>query len=290
LRVRIPVQPFRQRSEGQSQLPSSQSLGPILSIYVTPNMTVDVLSACVLQACLHQPMPCLLSSDSQTRLVGLFSESKPRLFVSLEHLLTTEDIDERQDIYTTHLVPSPSPPQPPTPWWMRRTFWLLISLPLLLGVIVRHMGAALYYMEYSLVWLYHSVIQLPLRDLYRHGPWLLGWEGASLPQICARITFHGDELFWSRNLEECQRIYIAKEEAWLRVSRPLLWTVLFLLTAYALRFLVTEFRKTPPPSTSNADREMVEVYRAWQTLLRNFQRTVTPPAVTNDDTSNKKLR
>jgi hypothetical protein len=110
----------------------------------------------------------------------------------------------------------------------------------------------------------------PLRDMYRNGPWIIGgWEGDRLERVCARITYHGDEAFWSRNLVECERIYAAKEAAWLRLTRPLanaiVLVMIFLITRRALR-------RPIPRGLSPAERDAVETYRAIHVLVRQLKK------------------
>ncbi|GMI28126.1 hypothetical protein TeGR_g2603, partial [Tetraparma gracilis] len=65
------------------------------------------------------------------------------------------------------------------------------------------------------------LIEAPLKHLYRNGPATVGWEGLGFPQICARITYHGDAGFWAQNLPECKKIFFAKEAAAMSLVRPL---------------------------------------------------------------------
>ena len=74
------------------------------------------------------------------------------------------------------------------------------------------------------------VIEAPIKQIYRYGPPLFGWEGLSYPQICARITYHGDAAFWAKNLEECKKVFTSKEGAVLNVCKPVIYIVLFLST------------------------------------------------------------
>ena len=256
------------------------SHGPIVSVHVPSNMTVHGLSACLLQAVLHHPaaaassMPVL--DTRENRFVGLFAE-RSGVFLSLEHLLTGISAAERNLVYSTHLLPPRPPPPPSSPFYLMWQFWVVVSLPFILMWVNNNIDMIVDGTVMSVVWLYHFAIQIPLQELYRHGPWFLGWEGASLPQICSRITYHGDEAFWYRNLEECERIYAAKEEAFLRLGRPFLWGVFFFAAILVVRFIVWEFfSQPPPPPAPPIDRDMVETYRAWQTLLRQFQRTWAP--------------
>ena len=118
---------------------------------------------------------------------------------------------------------------------------------------------------------FETLINLPLREIYRYGPSVIGWEGASLPAICARITYHGDEAFWARNLVECQRIFSLKEEAWLRFTRPLVYCGGAILAIQVVRMLVREHalqRRQP------LDRDMVETYQAFQIMMRQLKRSL----------------
>lgn len=246
--------------------PSSHSL--ILSIHITPEMTAATLAACLQQAIGLNEQP----------IVGLFQESRMGHFYTLEHVLKTQ---ERDVIYTVQLTPPPPLPPKPTPWYLQQHVWILAGCPLLLYWSMRYFSNVLYFLEYSTIWLYKAVVQIPLLELYRYGPWIVGWEGASLPQICSRITYHGDEMFWERNLEECQRIFSQKEEAWLKVARPLWWIVLLGLLLLSVQWLVASFRS---PTSPPVDREMVETYRAWQILLqqasKHFHQQRTVPRST----------
>jgi hypothetical protein len=143
-----------------------------------------------------------------------------------------------------------------------------------------HVGPAIFQTGWTL---FDTVIQMPLQELYRQGPWFLGWEGDSISRICSRITFHGDASFWMRNAEECERIYAAKEEAWLRMARPIVYSILALVIASIIRFILRERAQHKlnmaaqlrgPPT----DRDMVETYRAFQTIIKQVGRTLGGPA------------
>jgi len=116
----------------------------------------------------------------------------------------------------------------------------------------------------------NTCIDLPLQEFYRNAPAVLGgWEGQSLPGICARITFHGDEAFWGRNVQECERIFSYKEEHYMRIVKPGVYGVLVVVVIYVIRMLVREHalhRRQPQ------NRDMVETYHAIQILLRQFKR------------------
>ena len=89
------------------------------------------------------------------------------------------------------------------------------------------------------------------------------------PKICARITYHGDELFWSRNIEECERIYAAKELAALQVRKPIVVAFLIGIVFYMIKSIV-EARALR--RRERVDPNMVETYRAIQMLTRQLRR------------------
>jgi len=120
-------------------------------------------------------------------------------------------------------------------------------------------------------WLFDVLIEFPLREIYRHGPSVIGWEGEPLPRICARITYHGDESFWSRNIEECEQIYYAKESAAMQVRKPIVIGFLILMLFYMIKSIVAAraLRRR-----ERIDPNMVETYRAIQMLTRQLRRAV----------------
>lgn len=114
-----------------------------------------------------------------------------------------------------------------------------------------------------------SFIDYPLKELYRNGPAIIGWEGQSLALICAQVTHMGDESFWSRNMAECEKIYATKERAALYFRRPLVFIVLFYILFLVVRSLVharaVREQNRPPP-------EMVEIYRTFKMVMKVIQR------------------
>lgn len=120
-------------------------------------------------------------------------------------------------------------------------------------------------------WLFDVLIEFPLRELYRHGPSLVGWEGEPLPRICARVTYHGDEEFWSRNLEECERIFLSKEAAAMQVRKPLLISFLCIIAFYMVKSIV-EARALR--QRERIDPNMVETFRAINMLTRQLRRAM----------------
>jgi len=192
-------------------------------------------------------------------------------------------------VYSLVLQPRPTP-TPRTTWYeiiAKILFYTLvfIIIPLVLAWILYTRfddlaDAALHAAKNA----YRNFFVSPLREFYRHAPSLLGgWEGQPLPRICSKITYHvyGDEGFWRRNAEECQVLYRAKEEAWLRIAQPVAGAVILFCIVVVVRFLLVEiFRPPPPPKRDPAvvaqEREMFETYRAMQTLVRQLSRAWTP--------------
>jgi hypothetical protein len=110
------------------------------------------------------------------------------------------------------------------------------------------------------------VIEAPVKQIYRYGPSLFGWEGLSYPQICARITYHGDEAFWAKNLHECKKIFASKEGAVLNVCKPVIYIVLFLSTLSIAHSFVKASAKSKP------DPDMVATFKAFRTLSKQLKK------------------
>jgi hypothetical protein len=150
---------------------------------------------------------------------------------------------------------------------------IVILLVVLIAAVALNFGSAV--MDFAIMarrQVHHLVFELPFRELYRYGPHIIGWEGMELAEVCSRITYHGNRDFWSRNMEECELIYAGKEEAFLRVTRPLSYVV-FLVTCFlAIRHLVTAYAETKRDRT---DRVVLETYHAFQTLVRLANRQTT---------------
>ena len=114
-----------------------------------------------------------------------------------------------------------------------------------------------------------TCIDYPLKELYRYGPSVVGWEGQSLSLICSQITHMGDESFWSRNADECQKIYDTKELAALHFRKPLVFLFLAYLAFLVIRSLIHTWairqQNRPHP-------EMVEIYQTFKMLMKVLQR------------------
>lgn len=114
-----------------------------------------------------------------------------------------------------------------------------------------------------------TCIDYPLKELYRYGPSVVGWEGQSLSNVCSQITHMGDESFWSRNVDECQKIYDTKELAALHFRRPLVFLFLAFLAFLVIRSLIHTWairqQNRPHP-------EMVEIYQTFKMLMKVLHR------------------
>lgn len=119
--------------------------------------------------------------------------------------------------------------------------------------------------------IFYFIFDMPIRELYRYGPHLVGWEGLDLPDICSRITYHGDRVFWTRNLTECEEIYRNKEEAFVRVLRPIFYAIVLVASFVAIRHLVAVYAENKRDRT---DRAVLETYHAFQTLVKLANRQV----------------
>lgn len=294
--VAVQTTTFSQSSSWTMTLLSRRSSSPI-RIAVTNNMTPETLGRCILQAthgycdydfdfdslqvvvstscackvCLWLPSSFLFSpfhshshtTTTTTTTKGLFCYST-NVFMSLQHILNSAP----QDRGCVFSLEKKQPP-PHVPWYLQ---WQNIIL----------LASAAFYCLYqygntilsTLVNVYKTLldtmINLPLQEFYRNAPAFLGgWEGQSLPEICARITFHGDSLFWKRNLQECERIFSYKEQAYLRIMKPGVYGILLVTIVYIGRLLVREYalHQRPPHN-----REMVETYHAIQILTRQFNK------------------
>jgi len=246
------------------------------------------MTAATLGACLQQALD--VNGDP---IAGLFQEPT-ETFCSLPYILSLRRHDEqRKLIYAVELEPPPLRPRR-RPWWEHE--WFLFGvLPLAaIGFVSRHYSPRdlQHWLSHSLITAYNVTIEWPLQELYRSGPWFLGWEGESLPQICARITYHGDAHFWesAHNLLECQRIFAAKQQAWLRLARPVVYFVLAVLGVTALRLLLREYweqqhRRRERPG----DRDMADLYRAFHVVLRQVQRATAQPR-RHEDEDRRRLR
>jgi hypothetical protein len=229
----------------------------LVKIHIHSGMSPALLGNCILQLALDH------SYQHSEPIVGLFRK-QDGVFFSFEHILTSQEARDSAYMITLprrrHIIAEP--------WWQSNTFVFTLSLVVLIAAW--HYSPVIFEASWRIVSeTYLFIFDLPLRELYRYGPHIIGWEGADLSEICSRITYHGDKFFWSRNLEECELIYATKEEAFLRVTRPAMYATLALVLFYAFRHLVAQYAES---RRDTADRDMIETYRAFQILLRQAHR------------------
>jgi hypothetical protein len=262
----------------------------VLQIHMESAMTPELLGGCI-----HQAISVHVQHDNGADnynipepLVGLFGETNG-IFVSFEHLLRImmQQPQEQQEeqIYGITL-PRPIYNIPVIPWWQTKEFVLSASLIVLTtSWYYSHSrnnnsmlaAAALQVVFILAAWSDHAyqfLFDLPLRELYRYGPSLIGfWEGMHITEICARITYHGDRSFWARNMDECHAIFAQKEEAFLRIARPAQYIGLATVVFWIVRHLVHAYAQERERGSVKIDRDMVETYRAVQTIVRQTNRT-----------------
>jgi hypothetical protein len=230
-------------------------------------MRPATLAECIQQTC------DMDNSDFRESIVaGLFRESDC-LFFSLDDILVERD---EANVYslTYPYIPKPRP----KPWYTEPYVILVLFASFLLAIW--QLGpTTLTYLHYWSGELFELIVNQPLRELYRYGPSLVGWEGASLPSVCARITYHGDETFWKRNLDECHNIYSNKEEAMLRTVRPLFYLASVMAGFWAIRALVREHAIVVRDRKNHLllapdHRDMVDTYHAFNVIFRQMSRAM----------------
>jgi len=225
------------------------------------------------------------------------------MFVSLEHLLSCSETspDEakglRKQLYSLYM-PQPIPKDP---WWHD---WRVIlgTIVLVLAILYQQLPSILHMITAIPVMIehlwnqlfhyvplfYHSLVTQPLKDTYRYGPSFFGgWEGADLPTICARITY-GDEDFWARNYRDCEKMFVAKESAFLFVGRPLVFLILLVIWVWILRQILwyralQQQHRQQFDQNRYQDRDMVQTYRALQVIFRQVNRMMR---VNNNNNNN----
>ncbi|GMH49688.1 hypothetical protein TL16_g00581 [Triparma laevis f. inornata] len=115
-----------------------------------------------------------------------------------------ENNEDDAENVTLSILPSSSAPKPPKKSTsILSDPYVLVgaSLTFILAFAVGLIEALLSWIVAVPVRLFDVIIETPVKQLYRNGPSIFGWEGLSYPEICARITYHGDQVFWSKNLQ-----------------------------------------------------------------------------------------
>lgn len=232
----------------------------LVRMLVTPSMTPNVLSQCILQT-------CGIDTDFRDWIIaGLFRESDC-LFVTLQDIIDDQD---HRSVYTLQYphfhIPQPQP-------WMTETMMILLGIGSIVGLWILGPLVISHLHSWSGTF-FNLFVNMPIKELYRYGPSMIGWEGVSLAKICTRITYHGDEEFWKRNMEECQHIYNAKEDAMLRMMRPVLYLFTLLTGFWVARALVREHALSMRQKVKSPDRDMVETYQAFNVIFRQMSRAM----------------
>lgn len=215
-------------------------------------------------------------NSAEPPLAGLFR--RDGLFLPLSYVLANALALQGELLSITRPISRPRPPPPPPP------IWPYVAGGLFVASIMAKYGVdwdwffdvTLFYAELAVRFLinlpfqlFNVLVEIPLKETYRHGPSFIGWEGQPLPRICSQVTFHGDEAFWSRNMVECEKIYAAKEAAALHIRKPLLYIAIAAGLFFAVQSLV---RTNAIRRQYRPDRNMVETYNALNILLRQFNR------------------
>lgn len=216
-------------------------------IRVTDLDSVDTICRCLVQA---------LGLNPTQVLAGLYVE-QTGTFMSLPSILRSK---EQRTIYSMEQkIPRE------VPWWKAyEEAVLYVLLPIVCAMLLLyHFETMLAVLAASLSGFDYMFIDQPLRNLYEHGPWLLGfWQGEPLAKICAHATSYGDAQFWQRNLPECTRLFEKKQDAFLHTARPVIYGSILVLVGWNI------LHRHPPPHPH--EREMAELYRAVHVIVRQF--------------------
>ena len=294
LNVRCPLPP-PQQLPGSSQ-PSKQhnvvrssrppAPGPVVRVLVPSETTVRELGRYIVQATGVGITPATGGGTflagmgevpaPEPPLAGLFREANA-MFIPLSYVLATAKDLEREVLSLTRPLPLPRAPKPPPPQWPNFVAALValiaigifVDLEKLMYDLFSYAERAVFLLLGLPALLAGVLIDLPLQELYRNGPSFLGWEGMPLSRVCAQVTYHGDEMFWSRNVAECERIYAAKEAAALHVARPVVYLAAAVAIFSAIRSLV---RTNAIRNRYKPDRNMTELYNAFYAIMRQMQR------------------
>jgi len=222
-------------------------------------MSDESLGRCISQAVASY------NSVPPEQIVGLFGEHDS-VFYSLQHILGNPE--SGQFVFSVHRPIIKEEKQDDS--WLKILEYVLLAAALVVSLFFYGEDAMKYVVQKA-VDVFYLLFDLPIRELYRHGPYLIGWESMDMPDICSRITYHGDREFWSRNRAECQAIFNSKEEAFVRVCRPAMYLVLVMVLFAAIRHLVAVYAENKRDRT---DRAVLETYHAFQTMIRLITRQV----------------
>eukprot|EP00934_Nitzschia_sp_Nitz4_P007101 Nitzschia sp. Nitz4//scaffold329_size19327//8787//9693//NITZ4_008728-RA/size19327-exonerate_est2genome-gene-0.8-mRNA-1//-1//CDS//3329547996//7091//frame0 len=233
-------------------------------IHLSIDMTVDLLSNCISQACVAS------SVHLSTPVVGLF---QGRCFYSLQHILNTiQDDSCTQSSVSYSLFPPPAGCPTKSSDSSSTCSAILLLGPVLVGFYLVQLSYGEYYYssflpQTILSWLQQlrkTVWIHPIQELYLQGPAPFGWEGLPTREICSRLSHFGGVDFWSRHDEECMTLIEQRQEILgKRLGIPLLLLVGVWFLLWMIQRIVRWLRKK-----DDVDPRMVEVYHAVQTILQ----------------------
>ena len=209
------------------------------------------------------------------RTQGLFRDHDDGIFYSLQHILSHPD-SENYLYSIDRPIPRPKLKHDNHSWSYYITTFLeygLLGVGIITLLIVYGPTIMNWFIDKSIEYFY-LIFDLPIREIYRYGPYMIGWEGMDLPDVCSRITYYGDRMFWTRNYEECENIYYSKEEVFVRTCRPVLYILLLVLLFIIIRHLIAVYAESKRDRT---DRAVIETYHAFQTLIRLANRQGNHP-------------
>jgi hypothetical protein len=280
-----------------------------IQILITPHMTHDDFAHCIAHAALSPPQAGKLLENwsvdeggtNWTRIAGLFREGD-EVFIPISLLLQNPQ-QYKDDLFriSRFIQPKPRPIASSLESLSRSSlliqfvkrnrlkllfFGLFCTFVNQMDVDYSFLWSTVFeYIEYGIHWILNlpseiieNCIDHPLKETYRNGPSVIGWEGSSLANICSQVTHMGDETFWTRNMDECEKIYRSKETAMLYVRKPLLYLVLIVCLFYT----VQSFMKTWAIQRQNRPHtEMVEIYEAFNLITKIIRRGMMPPSSNN---------
>ena len=294
-----------QHEQKQSKITIRSAAVPedLVQLLITPAMTHNDLAHCIAHAALSPPQTSKLletwsmeeGEANWTRIAGLFRESDgvfiPISLILYSPQLYVNDVFRVSRHLHGHQPSSSFSSRKPSMSTSIFTMTALIVMTIggLLSSVIMTMdfdyfnfGLETFYEHVDIVttsvlnfptFLIETTINYPLKELYRHGPSMIGWEGSTLPNICAQITHMGDETFWARNIDECEKIYGNKEMAMLHVRKPIVYIIIAVTAFYAIQALLKTWaiqKQYRPP------KEMIETYEAYRLVMKVLRRGITP--------------
>ncbi|GMH82176.1 hypothetical protein TrVE_jg13005 [Triparma verrucosa] len=243
-----------------------------VSLYGKPSTASKILlhsglTPAELSSCISQLFSSDLSKNGIDSVHGLYDTRG--LFKPLSYFISNLDTSGDDDSESPTLSILPSSAAPKAPKKKKGTFddpYVLVgaSLAFVLAFAVGLIEALMGWIVAVPVRLFDVIIETPVKQLYRNGPSLFGWEGLSYPEICARITYHGDQVFWSKNLVECKKIFYAKEAAVLLIAKPTMYCGIFAIVISIAHSFVKASAKSKP------DPDMVATFKAIKTLSKQM--------------------